>query len=847
MTGSGSLVKAGAGTLTLYGSSTYSGGTTLSVGTLTLGNALSLGIGSLTINGGTLNAASGAVTLANTADIWTTSFSFAGPAGTILNLGTAAVTMTNSATITASAGNLIVNTPITATGGAYRLTKAGAGTLTLGATNTFTGTGGVLLNAGQLNINSAGALGTTTFYVTGASTIDNASGAPLTLSVAQSWGAFTLTFAGTAGTAWNLTFTGPVVLTGAATVTVSSATATLTEAGSISGGFNLTKGGPGTLVLGNTDTYSGTTTTINGGTLQIGTGGTSGSITSTTITSNATATLAFNRSDTYTFGVVVSAGSVMQMGTGTLVFNVSETYTAPTIIAAGTLQVGSGTAAGALPTATTYTVVDNGTLAYNNASTVSLTDNIAGTGGLTKFSTYNLTLTPGQLNTFSGITRVNSGTLTLGSTGALWMSTFDSGPAGGTGTLSFGALAAPMLGGLQGTNNLNIVSTATTPLTLSVGYNGANTTFYGNLTGTGSLIKVGTGWLALTGTNNTYSGGTTVSQGTLKLAPSAPANPMVYYSFDAYAGTEACNLGTGGTAYWGTLVNGAFVANGGLGGSNALGCVGNAPTTQYLRLNNYFSGNTGTYTISAWFYGLNSNNGGANYRTLFRSYSNVDRLLALSPTNDDLGFCSVSTAGFVDSGYSLSSLVGQAAWHQIAVVANGVSSTFYVDGSAVGSVPAVSTYTYGLYYINNYTTGEGFAQKIDDVYLYQGSALSAQQIAALYGAHGAVLPTAGTMVVGSSGTLTISSILADNGTATSLEMNTSGSLSGGVVVLSNTNTYSGGTILTAGELSIASTSYLGTGPLTFNGGILQVTSSELDQLGHLRGQLAHFQRWFRCQ
>jgi autotransporter-associated beta strand protein len=73
--------------------------------------------------------------------------------------------------------------------------------------------------------------------------------------------------------------------------------------------------GSGTLVLTGTNTYSGGTT-ISAGTLQIGNGGTTGSITGN-VTDNGT--LAFNRSDAMTFGGVISgAGSLVQLGSDTL-------------------------------------------------------------------------------------------------------------------------------------------------------------------------------------------------------------------------------------------------------------------------------------------------------------------------------------------------------------------------------------------------------------------------------------------------------------------------------------------------------------------------------------------------
>ena len=64
--GSGLLLKNGPGSLTINTANGYSGGTTLNAGLLNLGNAAALGVGVLTINGGSLdNTSGGALTLAN--------------------------------------------------------------------------------------------------------------------------------------------------------------------------------------------------------------------------------------------------------------------------------------------------------------------------------------------------------------------------------------------------------------------------------------------------------------------------------------------------------------------------------------------------------------------------------------------------------------------------------------------------------------------------------------------------------------------------------------------------------------------------------------------------------------
>jgi len=88
-------------------------------------------------------------------------------------------------------------------------------------------------------------------------------------------------------------------------------------------------------------TGTGTTATpwiIQQGTLQIGNGGTSGSIIGN-ITDNGT--LAFDRSDAFSFdNLVTGTGSVNQVGTGTTILTAANTYSGGTNVLAGTLAVG---------------------------------------------------------------------------------------------------------------------------------------------------------------------------------------------------------------------------------------------------------------------------------------------------------------------------------------------------------------------------------------------------------------------------------------------------------------------------------------------------------------------------
>ena len=149
----------------------------------------------------------------------------------------------------------------------------------------------------------------------------------------------------------------------------------LTFGGVISGTGSVQQTGVGTTILTAANNYSGGTT-ISSGTLQIGDGGTTGSIAGD-VANNAV--LAFNRSNGMTFGgAITGTGSVQQNGAGTTILTGASSYTGGTTISAGTLQIGDGGTAGSIA----GDVTNNAMLAFNRSNSMTFGGAITGAGSV---------------------------------------------------------------------------------------------------------------------------------------------------------------------------------------------------------------------------------------------------------------------------------------------------------------------------------------------------------------------------------------------------------------------------------------------------------------------------------
>ena len=458
--------------------------------------------GSTTVNAGTLQVGSG---------------------GTSGTLGTGAVTNNGALSFDRSDASTVANT----IGGTGNLVQAGTGTTTLAGANTYAGT--TTINAGVLRIGADANLGTAPSGATAGQLVLNGGTLETTAS-------FTLD--GNRG-----------VTLGASggTIDVDAGT-TLGYGGIVAGPGALAKSDTGTLVLTGNNTYGGTTT-VSAGTLQVGNGGTSGTLGTGAVTNNGT--LSFNRSDASSVANTIGGtGSLVQAGTGTTILNGNNTYAGTTTVSAGTLQVGNGGTSGTLGTGA---VTNNGTLSFDRSDASTVANTIGGTGSLVQAGT-GTTVLIGN-NTYADTTTVSAGTLQVGNGGT--SGTLGTGAVTNNGTLSF---------------NRSDASTV------------ANT-----IGGTGSLVQAGTGTTVLTG-NNAYAGTTTVNAGTLQVGN----------------GGASGTLGTGAVTNNGTLSfnrsDASTVANT-IGGTGNLVQAGTGTTT-LAGANTY----AGTTTISAGVLRISADN-----------------------------------------------------------------------------------------------------------------------------------------------------------------------------------------------------------------------------------------------
>jgi autotransporter-associated beta strand protein len=523
---SGALTKNGFGVWTVSGTSTFTGATTVNVGTLKLGAAgngtntpLGTSAGGVSVTSGAIFDLNGfTLGTAETATISgtgiasigafinssnnTISYSGAitlGAASRVVNYGSGVLTLTgaisgNFALTVVTVGDVVFSTASTWTGSGT-LVKQGSGTLTLAGQ--YAMNGNMTVSTGVLKLGADGGATNTPLGVA-ASTIETvAAGAVLDLS--------TYSFNG-ASTYERLNLSGTGIKNGGALISSAAGNNTF-GAMTVTTGARVINSGSGTVI------FAGTITAANG--VNFGIGG-SGPVTISGVygATATTATLTKRDSGILTISAASITTGLVRVNGGNLNYGVLNALATPALtVAGGTVDlkgfnetnigqltlidgsiVNTGGAASLVSTAT-Y-IVENGTIsAVLGGPAIAFTKN---TGG---------TVTLSAANTFAGTTTINAGIISWGINDAL-----SSGALTITGGFADLTTRTDTVGAVTLTSGGILSSTG---VLTGTSYPFASGTVSAILGGAVAVAKTTVGTVSLTGVN-TYSGTTTITAGVLR-------------------------------------------------------------------------------------------------------------------------------------------------------------------------------------------------------------------------------------------------------------------------------------------------------------------------------------------
>jgi autotransporter-associated beta strand protein len=845
-----SLLVEGGGAVSLNSTNTYSGGTTVSGGTLNINNASAIGTGTLTLDNISTyysvtldNTSSTDVTLTtDNPQIWNCNFAFTGTRN--LNLGAGAVTMSATRTITVNAGTLTVGGAIGGSG--FGLTKAGTGALTLGGANTYTGA--TIVSAGTLNV-------TGTVSGTQLDQVGNTSSSDAKL-VISSGGSFT---ANLPGSAWSSSIDVGATGSAAGSVQMSGSTSSFTVNQQIAlgnAGYGAFTQSAGTTTIGgfiacggNNSSggilnQSGGTITLTGAPITVGYVGTTG-------------LGVMNLSGSAVFNANGPAGNGVWIGElGTAVLNVSGSA-ALNINSAGTLTGGGGLVLGRTNTTLSNGTVNllggtittpfvtkgtgTGTLNFNGGTLKASADNATFLTGLTNAYVYNsgatiddggYAITIGQaLLTPTGSNGVSASGLTVSGSGFIDTPLVSiTGGGGGSGATAIATInyTTGALSGITITSPGTGYTTAPTFTLLGGGVGSSYSTTSGALSivanAGGGLTKLGTGTVTITGAN-TYSGATAVNDGTLILSGAGSINgssgitingsttKLLQTSSVAVTPTVTVDGTLDGTGIVNTVIvasgAGNIIANGN-GGPGAL-TIGSLTFNGVGKISLNTAGSVALITTSLTT-GASASSITVNVSNASWTSGTVYDLISYNNLLGTAGF-SAFTKGIVTglTPRQGSNLVPDG--NNIALSITATSGSPVWTGAQNSKWRATPPPIGGL--------GNWQISLVPDEFITGDSVLfdnTAPGFTTVDISDANVAPTSTTFnnttlsyIISSSGGYGISSgYLAKNGT--------------GTVTITTSNTYAGVTIVNAGTLNINNASAIGTGVLTLTGGTIDASA-----------------------
>ena len=866
-TTSGTVTKNDAGNWTLSGANTYTGITTINAGVLNIQNNNALG----GTGAGTTVASSSALEIQGNITIGAEALSLTGTGigtngalrnvggnntyGGTITLGGATTIESDGGTLTLSAanaitgaaqnltiegaGNGVISGTITTTSGT--VTKNNAGDWTLSGANTYTGT--TTINAGTISVANATGLGTTagatvvnsggTLDINGVSVAEN-----ISIAGTGDGGVGALTGIGTGS------MSGTVAMTAASTI---GGAGTLNVSGVVSGAFALTKDGAGSLILSGVNTYTGNTI-LTGGTVRV----------------NADVAASTNGPLGNNAGAVQLNGGDLQVNSTNFTRALSVTANGSAIDAFGAARTVSGAISGA-----GFTLQVGGTTAAAaEGQNLTLSGVISSTLGLTKIGTSTTTLS--GANTYTGVTTINAGILSVGTIGNGGAASSNLGSAtNAASNLVLGGGTLEYTGGTSSTNR-NFTLTAGTTSSIDVNSAAATLTISGSSTATtGGLTKTGAGTLVLSGTN-LHTGPTTVSEGTLKLSSSTTLSASSAITVSAGATLDLTALASpvtiGSISGPGTVL---YPAGGLIIGDNTNSSYGGDIPATITTLTKV---GTGTVTLS----GTNLYTGVTNVNAGTLSVTNADGLgtvgsntvVAAGATLDiadgvtvaepvSIGGTGVGGLGTLTSS-GTGTLSGTVAMTANSTVGGSGVGTLTLSGVISGAfdltkngttttvLSGVNTYP-GAVTINNGTlsvssianagtnsalgtgsTTPAIAIASTGTLQYIGNGHSSSRVINLTGS-GASVDASGTGAMTLTGGITGNTrnlILtgSGNGVESGVIATTSGSVTktgSGTWSLTGANTYTGGTVISDGILSLGAANVLANGgKVTLNGGTL---------------------------